>query len=310
MTDPQENIWLHRFAVLTAICTPPLIYVGGLVTSTGSGLAVPDWPLSYGMWMPPMVGGILYEHGHRMAAAFVGFLIMTLAVWTCVKEPRRWVRWVSITAFAGVMAQGIVGGLTVLFLLPAWISIIHACNAQLVFCLTVAMALFTSPGWKRGLPKIAEIGEGLHLPALCAITTAAVFVQLILGAVMRHEKSALAIPDFPLSFGRLIPPLASKPVIVHFAHRAWAFVVAALIVWMFLRIARRFREYPGVFRPAATLVALVLVQITLGAFVIWTAKGVIPTSAHVATGALILGTSLLLTLRVHAMMAPRFAEAA
>jgi cytochrome c oxidase assembly protein subunit 15 len=129
----DENIGLHRWALFTTCCTAFLIFVGGLVTSTDSGLAVPDWPLSYGMLFPPMVGGIFYEHGHRMAAAFVGFLTVILAIWTCVKEDRSWVRWLSLTALAAVVLQGILGGLTVLYLLPASISMTHACLAQTSF---------------------------------------------------------------------------------------------------------------------------------------------------------------------------------
>src|SRR5438876_2888299 len=182
---------LHRFAVFTACTTVLLIFVGGLVTSTESGLSVPDWPTTYGwnMFTFPFskwVGGIVYEHSHRLVASFVGFLTVILAVWTWLKEKRAWVRWLSLAALGAVILQGILGGLTVLYLLPTSISMTHACLAQTFFCLTIALALFTSPGWKRGLPLVKERHASLRLPVLCALTTAAVYLQLLLGALMRH----------------------------------------------------------------------------------------------------------------------------
>ena len=120
---------LHRFAVATAVATLFLIFAGGLVTSTESGLSVPDWPLSYGRLMPPMVGGVFYEHGHRMVATAVGILTILLAVWLSRREPRAWVRRLGYAALAAVVAQGVLGGLTVLFLLPMAVSVAHACLA-------------------------------------------------------------------------------------------------------------------------------------------------------------------------------------
>jgi cytochrome c oxidase assembly protein subunit 15 len=301
----SENLGLHRFALFTACCTAFLIFVGGLVTSTESGLAVPDWPLSYGMFFPPMVGGIFYEHGHRMVASFVGLLTVILAVWTCLKERRRWVRRLSVLALVAVITQGILGGLTVLYLLPTPISVTHALLAQTFFCLTIALALFTSPGWKRGLPAVKAKAESITLPTLCAMTTGAVYAQLILGALMRHTKSGLAIPDFPLAFGRLIPPLTSDKVVIHFAHRLGAVIVTAMILWTFSRIVRSYRDHRLLYRPALAMLMLVSVQLTLGALTIWTGKAVIPTTAHVATGALVLGASFLLTVRAFTMVVAR-----
>jgi len=129
----RYNQALHRFTLFVAICILVLIAAGGLVTSTGSALAVPDWPLSYGQVMPPMVGGILYEHGHRMIATFVGVLTTVLAVWYWQKESRNWVRNLALGALAAVIAQGVLGGLTVLFLLPTPVSVSHATLAQTFF---------------------------------------------------------------------------------------------------------------------------------------------------------------------------------
>src|SRR5512135_3097391 len=144
----KNELWLHRFAVFTACCTFLLVIAGGLVTSTGSGLSVPDWPLSYGRLMPPMVGGIFYEHGHRMVATTVGILTVILAVWLARREPRAWVRRLGYGAVAAVVAQGVLGGLTVLFLLPTAVSVAHACLAQTFLCIAVTLAVVTSPRWR------------------------------------------------------------------------------------------------------------------------------------------------------------------
>ena len=139
------NLPLHRFAVLLAISTLFLVIAGASVTSNQAGLSVPDWPLSYGQVMPEMKGGVFYEHGHRMIASAVGFLTVIFAMWLWRAEPRAWVRRLGLVAVAGVILQGVLGGLTVLYLLPKAVSISHACLAQLFFSTTVALALFTSP---------------------------------------------------------------------------------------------------------------------------------------------------------------------
>jgi len=303
----HENIALHRYILFTACCTAFLIFVGGLVTSTESGLSVPDWPTTYGWNMfsfpySKWVGGIFYEHGHRLTASFVGFLTVIMTVWMWLKEKRAWVRWLSTAALGAVILQGVLGGLTVIFLLPAWISTLHACLAQTFFCTVIALAVFTSPGWKRGLPVVKSQAESISLHTLCAATTAAVFTQLILGALMRHTNAGLAIPDFPLALGHIIPPFSSNKVIIHFAHRVGAVIVTAMIVWTFSRISRSYSDHRLLFRPALVMMVLVAIQLMLGAITVWTAKAVTPTTVHVLTGALVLGTSFLLTLRAYAMV--------
>ena len=317
----QGYRWLHRFSVFTAGATLFLIFAGAMVSSTGSGLAVPDWPLSYGMVFPPMVGGIFYEHGHRMVAAFVGVLTTVLAIWLWRREERRWLRNLGAAALAAIVLQGMLGGLTVLYLLPTWISVSHACLAQAFFCLTVGIALFTSAGWQGAAEPLPETG-GVPLKWLAAVGTAVVFIQLILGALMRHTESGLAIPDFPLSFGRVIPPFseltvdATDPfpisidtfrtrVAVHFAHRAWAVVVSVVLVWTAYRVLRAHGTRSELTKPSVGLLALLLVQLALGALVIWTGKAVAITTLHVVVGAAVLGTSLVLTLRVLRMDAAR-----
>jgi cytochrome c oxidase assembly protein subunit 15 len=274
---------LHRFAVLTAVATLGLIFAGGLVTSTESGLSVPDWPLSYGRLMPPMVGGVRYEHGHRMVAAAVGLLTVILAVWLSRRERRAWVRGLGWLALAAVVAQGVLGGLTVLFLLPTEISVAHACLAQTFFCMTVVLAVVTSPRWERG--------SGSETVTLLAnVTASAVFLQLLIGAVMRHNKAGLAIPDFPSSLGRVIPPLDSFPVAIAFAHRAWALVVAVLVFATIAAAGRSGRS--GLRRTAIVLGVVVIAQIALGAITVLSGRDVAITTAHVATGALLLGTAV------------------
>src|SRR5256885_6653512 len=313
MNSDQENIGLHRFALFTACCTAVLIFLGGLVTSTESGLSVPDWPTTYGwnMFTFPFskwVGGIFFEHSHRLMASFVGFLTVILALWTWLGEKRRWVRWLSACALGAVILQGVLGGLTVLLLLPAPISTLHACLAQTFFCLVIALAVVTSPRWKGGLPLVRSHSESVSLPALCAATTAAVYVQLILGALMRHTAAGLAIPDFPLALGHIIPPFTSNKVMIHFAHRVGAVVVTTLIVWTFIHIARSYSDHSLLFRPALAMFALVGVQLVLGALTVWTHRAIIPTTAHVLIGALVLGSSFLLTLRACAMLTARVAD--
>jgi cytochrome c oxidase assembly protein subunit 15 len=304
------NIGLHRFAVFTTLTTVALIFVGGLVTSTESGLSVPDWPTTYGWNMftfpySKWVGGIFYEHSHRLLASFVGFLTIVLTVWTWMKESRKWVRWLAAAALATVIMQGILGGLTVRFLLPTPISTAHACLAQTFFCLIISIALFTSEDWKAGLPTIEEQTGGVRLTTLCVMTTGAIYIQLIVGALMRHMSAGLAIPDFPLAFGRIIPPFTSDKIVVHFAHRIGALIVTAMIVWTFSRIRRAYSDHPILYRPAVVMFVLVLIQLTLGAFTVWTAKSVIPTTAHVATGAMTLGASFFLTVRAFGSVVKR-----
>src|SRR4051794_41009094 len=176
---------LHRFSTFLAAFTVLLLLAGSLVTSTGSGLSVPDWPTSYGWNMftfPPSkwVGGILYEHGHRLIASTVGFLTILLAGWLWRAEPRRWVKRLGAAALAAVIVQGVLGGITVLFFLPAAISTAHAALAEIFFCLTVAIALVTSPRWLQGDDAV----DDPILRRVATTATALVFVQILVGAAM------------------------------------------------------------------------------------------------------------------------------
>jgi cytochrome c oxidase assembly protein subunit 15 len=308
------NIWLHRYAVFTATCTGLLVFAGSLVTSTDSGLSVPDWPLSYGMLMPPMVGNVRFEHGHRMVATFVGMLTVILAIWLQRRESHPLVKRLGWFALLTVVAQGLLGGLTVLLLLPTQVSVAHACLGQTFFCLVVSVALLTSPGWRRDVLQRVPVGKAVDnavdLRTLTLWLTACVYVQLFLGAWMRHSGAGLAIPDFPLAYGGILPPFGIAGVPIHFAHRLVGFTVAGLSVWVAVRTLRAHRNIAAFAKPAGLLVTLVMLQIVLGALTIWTAKGVLPTTFHVLNGAVILATSLVLTLRVRARLLPREATTA
>ena len=288
--------WRHRFALFTAAATFVLIFVGGLVTSTGSSLAVPDWPLSYGQFFPPMVGGILYEHGHRMVAGLVAVLTAGLAIWTWWEEPRSSVRWLGVAAFVAILLQAVLGGVTVLLRLPTAVSVSHAALAQAFFCLVVTLALITGPDW---LSSRAERPADPWVGRLAIATTIAVYAQLLVGAVMRHTGSGLAIPDFPLSDGRLVPEITSFAVGIHFAHRVGAVIVSGLALATAARVLAAHRDDPRRVRPALWLLVLVAIQVSLGASIIWSRKAVLPTTAHVAVGAAILAVSLVLALRSH-----------
>src|SRR5437870_921462 len=178
---------LHRFSQFLAACTVLLVLAGSLVTSTGSGLSVPDWPTSYGWSMftfPPSkwVGGILYEHSHRLIASTVGFLTIVLAGWLWWQDSRPWMTRLGAAALGAVIAQGVLGGLTVLFFLPAAISIAHAGLAEIFFCITVAIALFTSPGWIREHDARAVEIDDARLRSLATATTILIYTQILIGA--------------------------------------------------------------------------------------------------------------------------------
>ena len=304
-----------------------LLIAGGLVTSTESGLSVPDWPTTYGQNMftfPPShwVGGILFEHSHRLIAATVGILTVGLAVWILIADGRRWMRVLGGVAVFAVVLQGVLGGLTVKYLLPTPISVAHACLAQTFFCLTFALAIFTSESWRRegaargpgqragagwaprpeGKRTAAEGRGAFAEPALgsrpravnerrFAVVPIACFtvlyIQLVLGAWMRHSAAGLAIPDFPFSFGAVLPDHWNSKIAIHFAHRVWALVVAATVFTAVTLVFRRSAS-SGARRAARFLAILLPLQVLLGAFSIWTRKAVPVTVAHQTLGAVLL----------------------
>ncbi len=283
LTSSQTRNFRYFFALFLCACVAFLIMAGGLVTSHDAGLAVPDWPLSYGQVFPPMVGNIFWEHGHRMIAGFTGILTLIMAVWTQFAEERKWFRRLAWAAFGTVVLQALLGGLTVLFLLPDAISIFHACLAQTFFCLTLAMAWFLSPeflspSFKPGLP------EGLR--RLSLITIALIFTQLILGAASRHTEYLL-------------------PVALHIAA---AFGVAAFVFILVYTILHE--EASGLLSNAAIGIGSLTVAqffLGLGSFIFtrMVEQGYAPsrasvlfTVAHQTNGSWILALSVLIALRI------------
>jgi cytochrome c oxidase assembly protein subunit 15 len=299
---------LHRYALVVAVATAALLFVGALVTSTGSALAVPDWPLSFGKLFPSMTGGVLFEHGHRMAAATVGLLTIVLAIWLWRAEARRWVRWLGAAALAAVVLQGVLGGITVLLKLPVAVAVAHAGLAEIFFCLTVVIALVTSTSWLDA-PVAVPDGGRPSLRTLSLVTVVVAYLQVLAGALVRHTGAALAIPDFPLAFGSLWPAGASGPVVYQLVHRVGALVVAASAIWTVAVTRRRHGAVRSLRRPALMLALLLAWQIYLGAAIIWTRRAVVPTTTHVLSGALVLATSLVLALRARRLLSPRAAPA-
>ena len=283
------NRGLHRFSIVLAFCTLLLVVAGGLVTSRDAGLSVPDWPLSYGQLMPPMEGGILYEHGHRMVATTVGILTIVAMIWLLRREKRRWMRWLGVIALVAVIAQGVLGGLTVIYLLPWWISTSHACLAQLFFSMTVALAIFTSDWWIRGARTIDEDPKhpirGLSLAApICVLG------QLALGAAARHKAIGT------------IYHICGSPV------------VTGVILWVSLRISVHYSGNRELRRAAVTLTTITFTQVFLGIAAYMTriayddAVQPMPlmvtfTVLHVATGALTLAASVALAIIVRRNLA-------
>ncbi len=273
---------LHRYAIFLAVCTFLLLIAGALVTSNDAALAVPDWPLSYGTVTPPMVGGIVYEHSHRVIAAAVGLLTIVLAVWTWLTEERRWVRWLGVAALGAVIAQGILGGLTVLLNLHYGMPVLHACLAQLFFGAVVSMALFTSRWWVSEPPKLADEGSpSVH--ALTLLNAGVIFLQVIFGAGFRHK-------DIPL-----------------WPHIAGALAVTGTVTWTAAVLRRRFGDAREMLRGRVLLHSIFGAQFMLGIAAWWsrltTADAPQPmprmiafTVVHTVTGALTFACAVVVVL--------------
>ena len=294
MTRSSEYSALsHRFALLTALATLFLLLVGGLVTSNDAGLSVPDWPLSFGQVMPEMVGGVFYEHGHRLVATTVGFLTIILALILGRRDSRSGVRRLGWMALLAVVLQGVLGGLTVLYRLPPFVSVIHACLAQAFFCIVVTLAVVTSLWWRQRVEAARLPWSNSHF-RLAAMTTLGVFLQLIFGATVRHVGTV---------DGAKAAEFVTWALILHLAG-------AALVSMMILLTAMNLlkdKAGPQLSRTAYTLVGGLVLQLALGvaayAVRMSIASGqphhpvmaLLPT-AHLALGALILASCLGLSL--------------
>src|SRR5688572_7724209 len=283
---------LNRFSILVACATFFLIIAGALVTSNDAGLATEDWPLSNGQFFPEMVGNLFWEHGHRMVATTVGMLTIVLMIYILVKEKRQWVRRLGVIALLAVIAQGLLGGLTVKLMLPLWVSTAHATLAQLFFCLTVSLAVFTSRSWMeaRALPDRGT----LSLRYLCTVALVTILLQLILGATLRHS----ATWDKHL------------PTELILAHVGGALAVVIALGVASFTVLRRYKGEPFLTRPAKIALTLLVVQLFLGLGAYLTRLGspsdpqplnpmISITVAHVACGALVFVTTIVLTLRTY-----------
>src|SRR5687767_9083190 len=284
--------WPHRIAVILACSTFPLLFIGGLVTSKGVGLAVPDWPTTFGytMFLYPwskMVGGIFYEHSHRLVASFVGLLTIALALTFWLREARRWLRWLGVAALVLVIGQGVLGGLRVV-LLEHTFALVHAATAQIFFALTICLAIFTSPAWRRGPDQI--VPDSGRLLRLSAITTGLIYAQIVFGAVLRHTGERLD------------------------AHLVFAALVAIHVILLILRVTRYHAANLKLIRPACLLAILLLLQLLLGVgsylakfnplFRLPIDMIVFLTTTHLVVGALMLVASLVITLRPYRLSAP------
>jgi cytochrome c oxidase assembly protein subunit 15 len=288
----------HRFAVLLACWTFLLIIAGALVTSNDAGLSVPDWPTSFGSWykIPRLVGGVKFEHTHRMIAQVAGLLTIILAVWTWRIEKRRWMRLLGLAALGTVIAQGVLGGLTVLFYLPPAVSSAHAALAQTFFCIAVSMALFTGRKWIEEQPRVEFDQQRPSLFTLTLLSIFVLYVQLTLGAMFRHHG------------------LSWWPHVLN------AVVVSFVLAWTAIRALSAYSNVEAVRRPAILMLCLMIAQLCLGftAFLTRVAWGrdavqpelpmVISTVAHVAVGALLLASTVILAIQVWRHLPVAFEE--
>ena len=288
---------LHRFAVMTAVAGFVLVVAGALVTSNDAGLSVPDWPLSHGSLFPEMVGGILYEHSHRLIAATVALLTIVLAFWLRKSGPRPWVRRLGWLSLGMVVAQGILGGITVLFFLPTSVSVAHACLGQIFFCMLVTLAYLTSSAGQGDHSLLHRSGARPvwdRQTKLASMTVLVIFVQLMLGAILRHTGTV---------GGSKGATLVTSALLVHLF---WALVVGGFVVATVFAVLSRTRAGSSN-RLGYLMVCLFGLQLLLGLGAYWARvvriqqvqpllSGVVITTCHVAVGALLLAGSLILSL--------------
>lgn len=318
----------HRFAIFLSICILLLITAGSFVTSTDSGLAVPDWPNTYGenLFLFPFskwIGGIFYEHFHRLIASAVGLFTIILAILLKKYEPQKFVVNLGYLAIFVVILQGVLGGLTVLFLLPPAISISHATLAQTFLCIATSIAFFTSSFWKEErLNFNIEVGKKYYRFAI--LVFCAVFLQLIFGATMRHFKSGLAVADWPLAFGEIFPSLDENSILeynnqlinqnvrlfadgaitwyqllTHMLHRTWAYFVSFGIIFLVCKILKNKILSQPIKNVSYFLILILITQFTLGVLTVLTKKYFIIASIHVTFGALTLAVTLILLLMIY-----------
>lgn len=308
---------LFWFAVLNAVATFLLIGLGGLVTSHEAGMSVPDWPTTYGynMFLFPInkwVGGIFYEHSHRLLASLVGMLTTVLAIWIWLKDRRKWLQWVGVAAFLLVIVQGILGGLRVRWQLD-WLGVPHAAVAQSFLVLTCSIALFTSRWWMNSENE-KQIAVPRKLYSHIFWVTILIFVQLLIAATMRHQHAGLSITDFPLAYGKLWPdtspeaiahynairppgtignPITAFQVDLQMVHRLVAYAIFLGVAAAAMISLKRLGGKDRLTKFAFAWLGLLTLQIFLGAATIWSNKAADVATAHVMVGALALLTGAL-----------------
>jgi cytochrome c oxidase assembly protein subunit 15 len=308
----RYSAWLNRFVWFTAFATLLLICSGGMVTSKGVGLAVPDWPTTFGynMFLFPVskwIGGVLFEHTHRLIASTVGFLTIILAIWLWRTEDRQSIKTFGLIAVAGVILQGILGGLRVT-MLKDQIGIFHACLAQAFLGLIVLIAVVTSNFWRSLAPADVDLKKFARIKTIAIATTIAIYVQLALGATMRHQHKDLAILDFPTANGAWIPdtsaPALAKinawrdaralsdvdafQIWLQMAHRFLAVLIGIAVIAFCVRLWKDAQVIAALRRLSILWVVLFFLQFTLGASTIWSNKAADVATAHVAVGAIML----------------------
>jgi heme a synthase len=284
--------WLHRFAAFVACCTFGLIVAGALVTSNGAGLSVPDWPTSFGSFhFPRLVHGVQFEFTHRLIAGTVGLLTVILAVWLSFSKSRRYVKWLGWIAVLTVVAQAILGGVGVLFDLPVAVTVAHASLAEIFFLLTVSLALFTRTDWRWDEPKVPDVSSPA-LRSLAVWTCAAIFLQVVLGAMFRYQEFGIA------------------------PHILGGVVVMILVLWLLETVLNKFSGVAGLKAAAVLLAAVTALQFFLGLFAysmkLNAEKATEPmpgvavmTTTHVAIGALVTAASLFVVYQTFKYVAPR-----
>lgn len=300
MPVKAHDLWVQRLAAALCAATFVLLVFGGLVTTTGAALAVPDWPTTFGynMFLYPwskMVGGIFYEHSHRLVGAVVGLLTLALAVRLWITEPRRWLRWLGLLAVAFVSLQGVLGGLRVVWLSEN-LAVVHSSLAPAFFALASGLVLLTSREWSVAAPA-GRHAPDLSLRWLALLTTGLVYLQIVFGALLTHRGQRLD------------------------GHLAGAAVLSILIPTLSVRVFSRHATEPALIRSVMWLAGLLGLQLLLGlgAYVgRFTGFGLpfpgvsalaVPV-AHRMTGAGLLAVSSILTLRVHRLSVPESSSAA
>ena len=305
--------WPHRVAMLMVCATFPLIWVGGLVTTYDAGMAVPDWPSTYGynLFLYPVstwLGGpwdLFIEHGHRLLASLVGLIAIVFVATTWRVDDRRWMKWYATACLGLVVLQGVVGGLRVVFD-ETLLARVHGCLGPLFFAFGVAAAAFTSTWWRKGDSNAGErTAAGRKFVSMAWCTTVLVYVQLVLGAHLRHPAATWS------------PRLFQVFVIAHLAIAGILVIYIAALTWK----RRSLRTTPVSVRiPVAGLCVCTAIQLLLGAGA-WRVKyywphwlpqpsflegytvaaesmtQTITVTAHVAMGSLILAISTLIAVR-------------